>query len=187
MYIIHIWLIVGAEVRFVWNPTYVTTYVSSHYSLFIWMQSIVPSSRCLSIAPRRAALRPIARPSLIIVSATVVNSNDFRNGTAIEIDGVPYKVSDSGAKRLRKVHRITTSHFWSSPLRMRLIPCRLLNSSTWWVRWDHRRRAMQPVDADLFPPPTKQKPGKRAYWNSDQFYVPKLGMLIKFLYFDFIL
>ena len=59
------------------------------------MQSAVTSSRCLRapIAPGRAALRP--KPSLVLVSAAVVNSNDFRNGTAIEIDGVPYKVSES--------------------------------------------------------------------------------------------
>ena len=59
------------------------------------MHSVVSTSRALSVASRRAALRPIARPSLVVVNAAVVNSNDFRNGTAIEIDGVPYKVSDA--------------------------------------------------------------------------------------------
>jgi hypothetical protein len=68
------------------------------------MQTVVSSSRCLSIAPRRAALHPMTRPSLVIVRAAVVNSNDFRNGTAIEIDGVPYKV-----KKAAKAHPIAAS------------------------------------------------------------------------------
>lgn len=45
-------------------------------------------------APAAPRLLPSqGRRTLQVVAATVVNSNDFRNGTALEIEGVPYRVS----------------------------------------------------------------------------------------------
>lgn len=57
------------------------------------MRSSIARAAPVRAAPAAPRLQPSqGRRTLQVVAATVVNSNDFRNGTALEIEGVPYRV-----------------------------------------------------------------------------------------------